>query len=466
MDESTASAELLERLTNHRTLGGAPRAELEWIVEHGKVIHIEPGDILTRSGTPVTHLFIVLSGHFAIQVDRGNGPRKVFEWKGGDVGGILPYSRMAKAPGEVQVSEPGDIFAVDSLYYPEMILRCPWITATLVHTMVDRARVFTSSALQDEKMASLGRLAAGLAHELNNPASAAARSAGRIEDGQKRAEAASRALGAARLSVEQQKILDDVRRVCLDNKAPLLTAIERADREEAITDWLDAHDLSVEPAAALTEACVSTKMLDSLAEALPETAVGTAIEWIAANCAIHSLVGEVQRASSRIHHLVAAIKRFTYMDKPGVPEPVDVEQGLRDTIVVLGNKARSREVSVTLDVDPKLPKAFGFGGEMNQVWSNLLDNALDAAPKGTGHVQISAKCGPGTVIVRVVDNGPGIPPEIRGKIFDPFFTTKPVGQGTGLGLEIVQKLVANNGGDIGVDSTPGRTEFRVTIPAQ
>jgi len=466
MDEPTVSAELVERLAQHRALGGAPRPELEWLAGHGEVLCIKPGDVLTKANSPVTRLFIVLSGHFAIQVDRGNGPRKVFEWRSGDVGGLLPYSRMVKAPGEVIVSEPGEILAVDGLFFPEMSLRCPWVTATLVHVMVDRARVFTQSAQQDEKMASLGRLAAGLAHELNNPASAAARSAGRIEIGLARAEAASRALGAARLTTAQQARLDEIRHVCLENKSVLLTAIERADREEAIAVWLEDHELSADPAGALTDACVSTKTLDTLAADVPEAVLGTAIEWIAANCAIHSLVGEVQRASSRIHHLVAAIKRFTYMDKPGVPEAVDVEQGLRDSIVVLGHKARSREISVAVEVEPNLPKAYGFGGEMNQVWSNLIDNALDAAPASTGHVKVTAKAGPATVIVCVIDDGPGIPADIRSRIFDPFFTTKPVGQGTGLGLEIVQKLVRHNGGDISVDSQPGRTEFRVTVPAQ
>src|SRR4029434_3272800 len=148
---------------------------------------------------------------------------------------------------------------------------------------------------------------------------------------------------------------------------PLLTALERSDREEELASWLEDHELSADPAATLTDACVSTKMLDRLAGGIPEAGLGTGIEWIAANCAIHSLVGEVQRASSRIHQLVAAIKRFTYMDKPGVPEPVDVEQGLRDTVVVLGHKARTREISVSIQVEPNLPKAFGFGGELNRV---------------------------------------------------------------------------------------------------
>jgi signal transduction histidine kinase len=241
--------------------------------------------------------------------------------------------------------------------------------------------------------------------------------------------------------------------------------MERADWEERVAGWLEARGLTSEPAGALTAACVSIETLETLGRALPLEALGTAIEWIAANCSIHSLVEEVQRASSRIHHLVAAVKRFTYMDKPGVPDAVDIEQGLRDTVVVLGSKARARNVSVVIEIAPDLPRARGYGGELNQVWSNLLDNALDAVPAAAGQVTITAAPAPGAIVVRVIDNGPGIPAEIRSRIFDPFFTTKPVGQGTGLGLEIAMKLVRHNGGDLDVDSRPGRTEFRVTVPA-
>jgi len=372
---------------------------------------------------------------------------------------------MSKAPGEAIVSEPGEVLMVDSRFFQEMILKCPWVTATLVHVMVDRARVFTSSGLQDEKMASLGRLAAGLAHELNNPASAAARSATRLEDGLARAEAASRALGSARLTADQQAVIDDVRRVCLSRKPGSLGAMEQADWEERVAAWLGARGLPIDTAGDLTDACTSVDWLDRLAQTIPPAALATAIEWIAANCAIHSLVSEVQKASSRIHHLVAAVKRFTYMDKPGVPEAVDIEQGLRDTVVVLGSKIRGKNIDVTIDIASGLPPAHGYGGELNQVWSNLLDNALDAAPE-SGHVTVAAVPAPGAIVVSIVDDGPGIPPEVRGRIFDPFFTTKPVGQGTGLGLDIVMKLVRHNGGDIDVESRPGRTEFRITVPAR
>jgi CRP-like cAMP-binding protein len=214
---------------------------------------IEPGDILTRAGTPVTHLFIVLSGHFAIQVDRGGGPRKVFEWTGGDIGGMLPYSRMAKAPGEVIVSESGEMLSVDSIFFPEMVLRCPWTTTTLVHVMLDRRACSRRARCRTKKWrrSASGR---GPRARTEQSASAAARSAGRIEDGLARAEAASRALGAVRLTAEQQAAVDHIRRVCLENDAPLLTAIERSDREDAIMVWLEDHGLSPEPAGALTDA--------------------------------------------------------------------------------------------------------------------------------------------------------------------------------------------------------------------
>jgi signal transduction histidine kinase len=456
---------LLERLTSHRTLGGAPLEELRWLAGHATVHPIAPGDVITRAGSPVTHLYVVLSGRFAIHVDHGYGRRKVMEWSGGDVGGLLPYSRLTKPPGEAVVSEAGDVLMVEGEHFPEMIRACPTVTTALVHVMLDRARVFTSSGLQDEKMASLGRLAAGLAHELNNPASAAARSAGRLEAGLVRAEAASRALGAARLTDGQQAAIEEVRRACLECEPVAMSAMERADREEAVAAWLEARGFDAEPSSALTASGVSTGILDGLAQVLPGATLGTAVDWIASNCAIHALALEVQRATSRIHHLVAAVKRFTYMDKPGVPEMVDIEQGLRDTVLLLGSKARDKGVSVAVDVAGDLPRVRGYGGELNQVWSNLIDNAIDAAPP-SGHVTVSARAGePRCIVVRVVDDGPGVPADIRDRIFDTFLTTKPVGQGTGLGLDIARQLARHNQGELELESRPGRTEFRVILPA-
>ena len=180
-----------------------------------------------------------------------------------------------------------------------------------------------------------------------------------------------------------------------------------------------------------------------------------------AGCATYRLASEIETAASRIHNLVAAVKGFTYMDQSTMPKPVDVRQGLADTLAVLNAKARGKSVGVSLDVAADLPRIQGFGGELNQVWANLVDNALDAA---RSHVAVTAGRQGHSVVVRVVDDGPGFPQEIRERIFDPFFTTKPVGQGTGLGLDIARRLVRRHDGEIDVDSRPGHTQFSVTLP--
>ena len=190
-------------------------------------------------------------------------------------------------------------------------------------------------------------------------------------------------------------------------------------------------------------------------------ALQAALRWLVAGCATYQLASEIETSASRIHNLVAAVKGFTYMDQATMPKPVDVGQGLADTLAVLNAKARSKSVAVSLDVEADLPRIQGFGGELNQVWANLVDNALDAART---HVAVAAGRQGHSVVVRVADDGAGFPPEIRERIFDPFFTTKPVGQGTGLGLDIARRLVQRHRGEVEVDSRPGSTQFSVTLP--
>ena len=190
-----------------------------------------------------------------------------------------------------------------------------------------------------------------------------------------------------------------------------------------------------------------------------------ALRWIATGCATQALAYDIEHAATRIHDLVAAVKRFTYMDAATGPESIDVSVGLRDTVRVLAAKARDRSASITLDIAPDLPRVHAIGGELNQVWLNLLDNALDAV-QPSGHVTLSAGAERDRVVVRVVDDGTGIPADILPRIFDPFFTTKPPGHGTGLGLEIAHQLVRQSNGDIAVQSRPGHTEFRVSFAAE
>jgi signal transduction histidine kinase len=207
-------------------------------------------------------------------------------------------------------------------------------------------------------------------------------------------------------------------------------------------------------------------MLDGLARDLPERIFDAAVRWIATGHTARMLAADVERATSRIHDLVSAVKRFTNMDRPTVAERLSIAQSLTDTVAVLGAKARAKSVSVTVDIPADLPLVKVYGGELNQVWSNLLDNALDSV-RENGHIEVCARHELSGVVVRVIDDGVGIPAEHLRRIFDPFFTTKPVGHGTGLGLYIARRIVGRHDGNIDVESRPGggRTEFRVSLPA-
>jgi signal transduction histidine kinase len=457
-------AALLERLSAHKTLGSAPKEQIAWVAAHGVLRHLDSGAVLTSKEGQVEGLHVVLDGHLSIHVDRGAGRRKVMEWHGGDVTGLLPYSRLIAPPGDVVAEEPTEVVTVYRDDMPEMIRECYELTAILVHVMVDRTRHFTSSYLHDEKLVSLGKLAAGLAHELNNPASAIARSAALLSPSLLTADAASRALGSVGLTGEQVAAIEKVREACLDGTVQsILSPLEQEDREDSIAGWLEDLDAETVSAEALAETIVTFDMLDEIAKSMKGRALNATLDWIAAGCATRRLTLEIQEAATRIYDLVAAIKGFTQMDRESTPEPLDIGQGLANTLVVLSAKARRKAVGVSINVEKDLPRVNGFGGELNQVWANLIDNALDAVSE-RGRVELAANRQGDAVVVRVADDGPGVPAEIRDRIFDPFFTTKAVGQGTGLGLDIVRRLIQRHNGQIELDSRPGRTEFRVTLP--
>ncbi|MGD8277452.1 MAG: ATP-binding protein [Gemmatimonadota bacterium] len=456
-------AEIVDRIAALSSLAGIPRRELEWLVDHGELRTLEPGAIVAHKGEPIHDLYIILKGHVAIRVDRGAGPRRVMDWRVGDVTGILPYSRMTATPGDTYTEEETEIFVLQKEIFPELTRECPAFTAHTVHVMLDRARNFNTSDLQDEKMISLGKLSAGLAHELNNPASATVRGAKLLLEDLTNADAAARALGAAGLTGEQLAAIERLRSACLAKPMnAVLSPIQQADREDEIVSWLERHDSDTAHAEPLANTAVTIDALDLLSETLSGETLDAALRWIAAGCTTHALAHDIEQAATRIYDLVAAVKKFTYMDNLAGAESVDVEAGLRDTLRVVASKAKSKGIAVVLDIEPDLPMAYATGGELNQVWLNLIDNALDAAPEG-GHLQIRANKELDRVVVRVIDDGEGIPDDALPRIFDPFFTTKPPGQGTGLGLDIARRLLRRYHGDIAVDSQPGRTEFRVSL---
>ena len=464
--DDTERSELMQLLASHRALGKAPPSEHGWLVDNGFRRRFAAGEVVTPKGEKAKCLYVLFSGDIAIRMDRGAGSHKIIGWKGGDVGGVMPYSRGASPPNDSVAEEETDSLAIPAEKLPDLITHCPTITAILVHAMIDRARQFTSSDLRDEKLISLGKLAAGLAHELNNPASAVIRSAKRLTESLTDAENAARMLAKAQLTDAQFELIEKTRNMCgASGDAAPLSSVARADREDAISEWLSNHDVDDESALPLADTSVSIASLDTLAASVSGEALDAALHWLAACCSVRSLSAEIGTAATRIDQLVSAVKGFSYMDHAPTPEPVDIRRGITDTFTMLGGKTRAKSIEVSISVPDDIPKVYTVGAELNQIWMNLIENAIDAVPE-KGHVSVIAEHELNMVVVNIIDDGPGIPPDIQPRIFDPFFTTKGVGKGTGLGLDTVRRLLQRHEGEIALDSKPGRTEFQVRLPVE
>jgi signal transduction histidine kinase len=453
---------VVDRLAALPLLQSVPRSELEWLVERGEVRTVAAGAALGGSDAPIDEMWILLAGRAGLHVQKGGASRKLMEAAAGQVLGTLPFSRFQRAPGTVTVEEDVTAVVLHRSQFPALIRDHLELTTALVHHMLDRARDYRTIQLNDERLESLSRLASGFAHELNNPASAAARTAQSLVELLDEQERSARELAGARLSDAHLAAVDAIRDECLRTARPR-TALEAADREDDIAEWLARHGLESGAAEALAASDVTMAALEDLSRALPPGAVGTAIRWVATGCAARVASRQIKVATARIHDLVDAVKGFTFMDRQGVPEEVDVARGLADTLAMLEGKARAKSATVHLETAAGLPRLYGFGSEINQVWEKLVDNALDAVGD-QGRVTITATTRGDSILVRVADDGPGIPEDIRTRVFDPFFTTKPVGQGTGLGLDMARRIVHLHGGDIAFSTQPGRTVFRVLLP--
>jgi signal transduction histidine kinase len=319
---------------------------------------------------------------------------------------------------------------------------------------------------QSEKLVTLGRMSAGMAHELNNPASAALRSAQQLRDELARVESARFALGQAALSAEQLELFSELEELAGDRatRPDELDALARSDLEETLEDWLDEHgvDEPWEHAATLAGMGRTTEDLDALAQSFDDTLLHVVVHTLCGHFNAHRLLAEMGHGVGRISEIVQALKSYTYMDQAPV-QRIDVRKGLDDTLVMLHNKLKDG-VDVERNYAEDVPDIEAFGSELNQVWTNIIDNAIGAM-NGTGQIRLEVSFEDSRVVVRITDNGPGIPAEVVESVFDPFFTTKAPGEGTGLGLNISHNIITQkHGGEISVESRPGRTTFTAKLP--
>lgn len=458
------AGQLADRLSTYDSMNQLPLAERQWMVSHGEFRQYDAGEKVVAVPDEVQGMVVVLSGRIVVYFGLGGGRRHSMESRPGSLTGALPYSRLKRPQWDVLVEEPTELIAIHRDHFPAMIRDCPVLTESLVHSMLDRARRFAAASGQDEKVLAMGRLAAGLAHELNNPAAAAASGAQRLTSALAEVGLAAHAVGAANLASDQQSLVASLVNRCQQGDRDVeRDALRRADLEDALSSWLERNALDADLAATLVDGGVRIETLDQLRSQLSRETLPLVVRWIAATAAAAVVAADVERATRRIDTLVSAVRGYTYMDRPPVREAIDVAQSLATTIEVVSAEARARGVTVKLNVEGALPPVMAVGPDLNQAWSNLLQNALDAVSSGS-EIEVRAAVDNESIVVRVIDDGAGIAPDVAPKVFDPFFTTKPAGSGVGLGLDIVRRVAKAHDGDVDFESRPGRTEFRVRLP--
>jgi len=458
---STNVAALIERLAANPTLSGAPPDELEWLATNGDLRTYGAGEVMVAVGQPAREMIIQFSGRIVVLVGQARGRRHPMESREGSISGLLPYSRLTSPPSDVVAVEETELLAFDRDLFPALVSACPVVTGLLVHTMIDRARRFAAVDWQDEKLMSLGRLAASLSHELNNPAAAAVSGAQHLSQALIDVGEAAHSLGTAAIGEDARREVEVLIRQCVE-PARQRNPLERADDEERIAAWFQERNIEDTAATTLADAGIGTDTLDALARVITGPALVTALRWVATTAGAKAVAGDVVRSARRINNLVTAVRDFTHMDRAHVPEATDVAKGIADTITVLGAKVRAKDATVHVKISPDLPAVRAVGAELNQVWSQLLDNALDAIDLA-GEVRVAAVREGEGIAVSVADNGAGIPDDIKRRVFDPFFTTKAVGSATGLGLHLAQRIVHAHHGEIDFSSRPGHTEFCVRL---
>ena len=433
-------------------------------------VRLPTGATLFEEGQAGDTAYVIADGEMEIVKTSPTGTEVLLAvHRAGTVVGEMALLRAIPRSATGRARVPTTLLAIPKATLDELLDTNPSATRQLFDVVLDRWQNTEVLLRQSERMAQIGTLTAGLAHELNNPAAAVKRGADQLAKAVANHAAAYSAAALALPEPDERSLLEDVLAdaAARAGKPPELDPLTRSDHEAEIEDWLNDRDVPRAWAVApcLAEIGFDAGALDGMARRFPADALSGVVSAIAATYSVRTLLREVEEGATRMSAIVKALKSYVYLDQAPVQE-VDVTVGLDDTLLILRGKLRG--ITVEREYDPATPKIEAYGSELNQVWTNLIDNAADAireTGREDGRIIVRAMPGNGGVAVEVEDNGPGIPPEIQDRIFDAFFTTKPPGSGTGLGLEVTLGIVMNrHGGDIEVRSDPGRTVFRVQLP--
>ena len=447
---------------------GLPDADMELLCQMVEEVSLAPGQELFAEGTIGDRAYVIELGEVEIIKSSANRPVLLAVRRSGDVIGEIALLEAGPRIATVRARTESRLLAIGQKQFDALLATSPTASQVLMRTVVERLRMTNSALRQSEKMAQLGTLTAGVAHELNNPAAAVRRGADQLEDAIAAFGQAQAGLGALGLSAAQQAVmagLGEQTRAAAGKLQADLDAITRSDREYALEEWLDDRGApdAWELAPALVGLGYDVAGLAAFAEQFAPDGLPAVVAWLSASYDVYNLLAEIGQGAGRISEIVKALKAYSYLDQAPV-QAVDLHEGLDNTLLILRSKLKS--IKVVRVYAPDLPKIQAYGSELNQVWTNLLDNAADALTgRENPTITIQTERRGDWVTVRVQDNGPGIPLEVQGRVFDAFFTTKEPGKGTGLGLEISYNIIVNkHRGDLRLFTRPGLTCFQADLP--
>jgi signal transduction histidine kinase len=442
-----------------------PPEVLAWLLEAGEVWHYAAGEVIVESGAPADRMLAVVTGAMQYYATTPTGHTPVFSVEAGRVTGVLPYSRLQVFRGQGVAVGETTLYMLPRSQFPALEHLSPELVQRLVGIMSDRARDEVRAQERDDKLRALGKLSAGLSHELNNPAAAISRAAAALSESLLVKPELLQHMLAACPPTEAMAAL--IALAVLPAEAPpTLSALQASDREEELAEWLEEQGCpdGYALAAGLLDAGLTLGSLTPVAAQLPAEARIPALTWLSGHLTTLRLARDIREASQRISTLVSDVKTYSHMDRAGGREKLAITTGLDSTLNIFAHALRQKNVRLTRDYAPSLPLIMGKAGSLNQVWTNLIDNALDALPEKGGELLVRVTKQSDFLCVSIQDNGSGITPDVLAHMFEPFFTTKPAGEGSGQGLDIARRIVQEHGGRLEATSQPGRTEFVAWLP--